>query len=316
MLANKLISQKNKKISFYEKLIFIIIILIILKKNKHYRLQICLCSIGKKENLYIKEFVDHYKRLGYDKIYLYDNNDKNGERFKDVLSEYIKDNFVIIIDYIGYKKKSGGIQMEAYYDCYQKNSDKYDWLSFFDIDEFLEIKKHNSIKEFLSEKKFEKCENIKINWIMYSDNGLTYYDGRKVQERFTDPLLNDSANIHIKSTIRGHMKINYWTNSTNPHSSKINVTSCTSTGEIIKDYKSPFFIPPTYEYAYLKHYNTKTIEEFIKKVKRGWVDILQKLDNNLWKEKIKFFFRRNKKNKEKLAYIKNILNISINETFE
>ena len=59
------------------------------------------------------------------------------------------------------------------------------------------------------------------------------------------------------------------------------IINYTSTGEIIKDYKSPFFIPPTYEFAYLKHYNTKTIEEFIKKVKRGWVDIIQKLDNNL-----------------------------------
>ena len=312
-----MISKIIKQYDFIGKLIFFIIILTIkIKWDKNYKSKICLCTIGKKENLYIKEFVEHYKKLGYDKIFLYDNNDIEGERFKDALSEYIMDNFVIIIDYIGYKGKSGGTQFEAYYDCYQKNSEKYDWLSFYDIDEFLEIVNHKTIKEFLSEKKFEKCQNIKINWMLYTDNGLIYYDGRKVQERFTEPLLNNSASIHIKSTVRGHMKINYWTNRSNPHSSNINVTSCTSTGKIMKNYESPYICPPNYEFAYLKHYKTKTIEEFIDKVKRGTADHLEKLDNNLWNIKLKYFFHINKKNKEKLLYIKNLLNISINETLE
>ena len=39
--------------------------------------------------MYIKEFADHYKALGIDKIFLYDNNDIDDENFENVLSEYI-----------------------------------------------------------------------------------------------------------------------------------------------------------------------------------------------------------------------------------
>ena len=51
--------------------------------------EVCICTLGKEENKYIKDFVEHYKGLGVDKIFIYDNNAKNGEKFDDVLSEYI-----------------------------------------------------------------------------------------------------------------------------------------------------------------------------------------------------------------------------------
>ena len=37
-----------------------------------------LCAIAKNENLYIREWVEHYKNIGVSKIFLYDNNDING----------------------------------------------------------------------------------------------------------------------------------------------------------------------------------------------------------------------------------------------
>ena len=55
------------------------------KANKDKNIKICLCSIGKKENLYAKEYVNHYQKIGYNHIYIYDNNDENGEKFEDVL---------------------------------------------------------------------------------------------------------------------------------------------------------------------------------------------------------------------------------------
>ena len=146
-------------------------------------IKVCLCSIGKKENLYVEEFVNNYIKLGYDKIFLYDNNDKDGERMDDVLKKQIANNFVKIIDLRGFSGKRQP-QFEAYYDCYEKNSNYCDWLSFFDFDEFLYLKNNKNIKQVLSDKKFEKCDNVKINWIVYSDNNLVYYDDRKVQEVF------------------------------------------------------------------------------------------------------------------------------------
>jgi hypothetical protein len=38
-----------------------------------------LCCIGKGENKYAREFVEHYKNIGVTNICLYDNNDDDGE---------------------------------------------------------------------------------------------------------------------------------------------------------------------------------------------------------------------------------------------
>ena len=85
--------------------------------------------------MYVNEFVEHYKAIGYNKIFIYDNNDINGEKFEDVIQKEIDEGFVSIINYRGYK----GSQFKSYKDCYKNNNLFYDWLSFFDMDEFLEL---------------------------------------------------------------------------------------------------------------------------------------------------------------------------------
>ena len=62
--------------------------------------------------------------------------------------------------------------MEAYNDCYKKNNKYFDWLIFFDTDEYLYLKDFKNIKLFLSEVKFNKCEIIQFNYVFHSDNDL------------------------------------------------------------------------------------------------------------------------------------------------
>jgi hypothetical protein len=294
------------------KLLFLLInIFLILKNiNKNKELKVCLCTIGKKENLYASEFVEHYKKIGYDKIFIYDNNDIGDERFEDVLNKQISSNFVQIINYRGYRGKRQSPQSDAFIDCYEKNKNNYDWLSFFDFDEFLEINKNKNIKEYLNNKIFKKCANIKINWLMFSDNDLLYYENIPLQKRFTTPLYHDNANIIIKSTVRGNLKFNYWRSMNNPHSSSNYLTACNSMGNITNPttfYSSPF----NHEYSYLKHYPTKTIQEYCNKMKKGRADLLIKIDNKTLENYFNYFFERNKKTKKKIEYFKNSFNFTI-----
>ena len=178
--------------------------------------KVCLCVIAKKENRYIKEYINHYKKLGYNHIFLYDNNDINDEKFEEVIKNEINENFVSIINYRGFKL----CQLSSYYNCYKNNNKKYNWLSFFDSDEYLELKPNNSlIQEFLDNKRFMNCQNIKINWIMYLDNDLIYYENKFLIERFPNKPSNILPNIHIKSTVRGNLKYNYWKRCLNTHTS-------------------------------------------------------------------------------------------------
>ena len=80
------------------------------------KVSICLCVIAKKENLYAREYVNYYKKLGYSHIYIYDNNNINDEKFEDVIQDEIDSGFVTIINIRG--KIKG--QCYAYKDCYEK----------------------------------------------------------------------------------------------------------------------------------------------------------------------------------------------------
>ena len=99
-------------IYFLKKLIILIFLILLLtfyilkikpliyyKKNN----LVCMCTPAKEENKYIKEFIEHYKNYGVDKIFLYDNNDIDGEKFDDIINEYIKTKFVVVVNFRGKK---------------------------------------------------------------------------------------------------------------------------------------------------------------------------------------------------------------------
>ena len=146
----------------------------LIKNQRIKDLKVCLCTLGKNENRYIREFVEFYKNYNVDQIYLYDNNDIDGERFEDVISEFIKSGFVEIIDWRGIEGNS------TYYEivdsCYQQNHNKYDWLIFYELDEFLYLKNYQNIKPYLNQNKFNRCQSILLNWVHMSDNNNIYYE--------------------------------------------------------------------------------------------------------------------------------------------
>lgn len=276
-------------------------------------IKVCLCVIAKNENLYVREFVEHYKKIGYNNIFIYDNNDKNGEHFEEVINDYIQNGFVKIIDF---RDKNENVpQLDAYRDCYSRNSKIYNWISFYDMDEFLEInKKYNTIKDLLNDNIFDHCQNIKINWLMLVNYNILYFEDKPLQQRIKTIRYDDPSNKHIKSTVKGNLPINYWKIAGNPHSSNANITSCSSSGKII-DSDSPFNEPPDYKNAKLKHYYYKSFEEFCLKVERGKCDRTKNMSDHLSLDLYNKIYLDNKYNVEKLKIIKKIFNDSIFSNF-
>ena len=67
--------------------IFLSTLMINFQKHKFFKfynnkIKIALCTMGRKENLYIKEFVDYYIKLGIDHIFIYDDNSQIQKRFQ------------------------------------------------------------------------------------------------------------------------------------------------------------------------------------------------------------------------------------------
>ena len=269
------------------------------------KIKVCLCTVGKDENKYINEFVEHYKNYGIDKIFIYDNNDVDGENFQDTLSEYIKIKFIEIVNHRGERR----IQTKMFQDCYHKNKKKYNWLIFYDIDEFIHLEKYNNIKEFLNSKIFQKCNSIYLNFLMHTDNNLYYYDNRSLVERFTETIKNKKY-CFGKSIIKGNLK-NIRISSV--HTLGVQSGRCDGFGNF-NNSKGKHCIIPDYEYNYIDHYYTKSTEEFINKINRG-SGIFG--DRKLVKyAKINDYFSINKITNEKINIIGKKTNLKISKIKE
>lgn len=269
--------------------------------------KIALCCIAKLENRYIRDFVEYYKDLHFDKIFLYDNNDVDGERFEEVIEDFIASGFVEVVDFRGRKVA----QLEAYEDCSARHSREFDWIAFFDCDEYLTFTDNSTdIHAFLSQEKFLPYQAIHVNWMVFGDNELLDYDGRSVTERFINPVLplnfvthNRPVNNHIKTIIRGGkgMSSLKWHSPHTPHSDYLR---CCSPEAVETDIRSPFqdFV---FETVYLRHFSTKTIGEWItNKMKRGLPDRTEAEWEKMMT--LDLFFECNKRTPEKLAYAEQI----------
>ena len=79
-----------------------------------------------------------------------------------------------------------------------------------DLDEFLIIK-NNTLKNYLSNQIFNKCDFIKFNWVIPNDNNLLNYDPRPLFKRFKGTYMKSRF---IKSMIRGNIQnLKYWVHS-------------------------------------------------------------------------------------------------------
>ena len=273
--------------------------------------KIALCCIAKLENNYIRYFVEYYKNLHFDKIYIYDNNDLDGERFEAVIGNYIQGGFVEIIDFRGEKVA----QLRAYQDCYDKHNKEYDWIAFFDVDEFLTFEdKSTEIHRFLSQQIFLPFQVMHINWKIYGDNDLLDSDGRNVTERFKEPFMpldfktrERPWNDHVKSIVRGGLSGVSWP--ATPHTIVSDYYQCCNSEGVLVDVNSPFQ-DIEFKSVFLRHYRTKTIAEWIKnKMVRGFPD----QSETEWKKALGIdqFFEYNRKTEEKIRYAKDLLNRNI-----
>lgn len=311
---NKSFDRDKKKLFIKIILIFIFIIIIIINLQIYFinerrcleTKNVCLCTIGKNENKYIREFVEYYKNYQVDKIFLYDNNDLNGENFEDVISDYINNGYVELINY----RELSNPQILSYNDCYKKNSKNYDWLIFYDIDEYIYLKDFSNIKLYLGDKRFYKCERIQLNWIFYTDNNLLYYDNRTLAERFIERQpsargVKSGGSQGIKSIVRGYKK-NVRINDVHILSKKFKL--CDGFGNRAK-IKGIITTKSDFEYHYINHYYCKSTEEFINKIMK--TDAVFK--NPPIIDKIKTYLGYNKITKEKIDLIENRTKINLTQ---
>ena len=271
-------------------------------------LNIVICTIARKENLYIREWVDYHLSIGFSHIYIFDNNREGEERVSEVLGEYYGGLVTIVplhnMDYP---------QMWVYEEFY-KNYD-FDWVAFIDIDEFITFcKAFKSISGFISSIP-EDFDAVYLNWMCFGDNGNLDITDKGVLERFDTPLPYGYAvyNLFGKNPLNNTVKTIVRNGAdyvpATPHTGTGTFRVCNSLFmEINRD--NPFQ-SHTFENCYIRHYISKTIGEYIsQKLRRGVVDG-PNTKYSTW-----MFFKFNRVTISKLRYRAKLLKqYGIQETF-
>lgn len=265
-------------------------------------MQAVVCAMAKNEHLYIKDWVEHYLKIGFDKIYIYDNDDIGAKDIRDFIP---KSNKVVVYDIRGQARER--LQYDVYTEFY--NAHKFDWCLFVDIDEFLSGVK--DIHAFLEQPQFRLAKQIRIKWRLFGDDNKIERDMSKPVYRCFLNVLTSSLDKSLtrpdtlqeqgKAMVRGGLP-NVVVHS--PHFASFkrrdNVIPsilpsgrpCWSKIEIKENYR--------FEGVFINHYITKSLSEFVK----------QKLNRNdaVFNKSIKlnYYWRVNKKTKEKIEYLKNL----------
>ncbi len=254
-----------------------------------------ICALAKNENLYINDWVKWYIDLGFDQIYLYDNNDKETPFVGDFIDKEYRDK-VTIINISGLSGR--GFQKKIYKNFYESYKNTFDWCFYCDIDEFL--MGIENIKTFLDNHSFDKFDQIRIKWRLFGDDNIIERDTKiPVYDFFKKEIKNNKKSNQGKALIRGNLQ-NIYFNSVHYGACDEKETilkSCLPSGkpcyskvDIREDYSK--------ENIYLNHYMTKTLSEFIvQKAGRGDAVHGTILDIN-------YFWSINNQTPEKLAWLK------------
>ena len=213
--------------------------------------------VFKNEAEYLDEWISYHLNIGFNTIVLFDNN--VGDDDKDAI-EIIKQKYsqVKFINKRGLSYDIGGYNFELY-----KKLSKDQWCLYIDIDEFLTFNDNYTLNDLVNRAEEKKCDQIKINWMVYGNNGKIKKENGTMISRFPKPVqppdfrkFGRVENTHTKGFVHGELP-----GSTTIHYFSGPIVGCDTNFKIIQN-NSPFTKEVVWGMAYLRHYFTKSEEEW------------------------------------------------------
>lgn len=217
-----------------------------------------ICAIALNEELYLPEWVKYHLSLGFDHIYIYDNSEDH------VLANIWSSTTNVTVRHL-----PGPLQQfNAYNSFIREFGGKHTWCAFIDVDEFIVLRKHASIVDFMREyAPYDGTAGaVGLNWFMFGNSGHTEYKPEPVVQRFM--FRHGEVNEHVKTIVRLDSVVNI----DNPHFARLKPSKyhVDTNGTVITGAHN--VNGPT-DVACIHHYFWKSEAEFRKKIERGRADV-------------------------------------------
>ena len=227
------------------------------------------CAVYRDEAPYLCEWVEFHRLIGVERFFLYDNRSTDDHR--EVLAPYVDEGIVLLHDWPIFPA-----QMQAYEHCIKHHGDDARWIAFLDLDEFLFSPTGSPVSELLVP--LERHPGVGANWAVFGSSGHVRRPPGLVIESYLRRTADPDVNAHIKSIV----------DPTRVRSFCVPHFFMYTDGPAVDENGRPIDSPPysrtrsvSFERLRINHYQTKSEEEYRRKLARG------PADSTLWfKEKL------------------------------
>ena len=157
---------------------------------KHY---LSLMTIMRGEAPYILDWAKYHLGLGFDHLYIYDNDPLNDNTASNILRGNFSTQEVTIQKVFEDTK-----QAECMNKAITSLKGVTRWLALFDVDEYMTVKTpFTDIKQELIN--YESYPALCVHWRLFGSNGHQKYEDKPVPERFTRAA--SDIDRHVKSIV-------------------------------------------------------------------------------------------------------------------
>lgn len=231
------------------------------------------CVIVKNESKYILEWIAHHLVIGFDAVIVLDNESTDGtaEILRSAASR--SDN---ALRYIFWPNRGVTTQNDGYHTVCELYQNEFDWIAFFDIDEFLLPVRDSRVGDWL--KDMTEGAAIAVNWFFFGSGGHIEDPGGLVLEAFqrrgaVNFTINDAdhvPNLGIKSIVRPKLV----RGCRNPHAFHVDGIYVDTEGRPIElgTEGSRAFSRPAGARWRLHHYFVRSRVQWAEKIARGYWD--------------------------------------------
>lgn len=150
-----------------------------------------LCAIARDEDAFLVEWADYHLRLGFEHIYLFDNNSRTPAR--EILAEFTACDLVTVIDFPLSKNQ----QLSAYAASLREFGPSTVWMGYIDIDEFVTPKTRTDIRDVLE--RYAEYGGLAAHWKVFGSEGHRRRPEGGVVRNYTTVVADDA---HVKSIVR------------------------------------------------------------------------------------------------------------------
>ncbi|MFZ4099238.1 MAG: glycosyltransferase family 92 protein [Chlamydiia bacterium] len=161
---------------------------------------LAICACFQNEAEWLPEWICYHRLLGVDHFYLY--NHQSTDDWAPALGPFIQRGWVTVVP-LRCREYAGVNQENAYTRALAHLKD-FQWVAFIDVDEFINVKKGISLKDWLGS--FYSYGGVGINWRLFGTSNLAELPpGQLLIEALTRcSALSFKENEHVKSIVQPH----------------------------------------------------------------------------------------------------------------